>query len=69
MTAIQLLEKLGAQKNFTAEQLSSDELQSIDSLIDEKSHFMAIMTNEPAEDEPDDEPEQEPSKQEINKLN
>jgi hypothetical protein len=68
MTAIQLLEKLGAQKDFDTTQLSNKELCNITNLVQEKAQFISVLTNGVPEELPDDE-EPEPEKEKINRLN
>lgn len=61
MTAIQILEKLGADTRFSKENIKKDELENITHVINLHPTFFAGMSNSPAEEPDNDEPDNDDS--------
>lgn len=55
MTAIQILEKLGADASFHPNKLTHDDKCKFSPLIENGVNFNAILSHSPAEDDEDDE--------------
>lgn len=59
MTAIQILEKLGADSSMSTADLSHSDKRKLAGLTEKNATFNAALTHAPAE-EPEEEPEEEP---------
>jgi len=59
MTAIQILEKLGADAGFSNENIKEDELENIANIINLHPVFHAALSNSPAEEPDSEEPDRE----------
>jgi hypothetical protein len=60
LTAIQILEKLGAEASLDPSQISPNDKEQINKLVNSSAFFNAALVHSPAEDdEPEEETEEE----------
>jgi hypothetical protein len=65
MTALQILEKLGADASFGAHNLSKDENNAVKNIVESTAHFNAMLnittpdSDEPQEDDREDDDKEE----------